>query len=190
MLAFFLFRFTRLSLHLTEKINERMRREGFEDRVAVEKNIAAGTAGHIAVAGEELHMATAAVEVLHTGVAQAVLQGTVAAEDILHTVAVVEVLRTAAVVSVFPVDVEEVEELGCRPVVLVVAGHRETADKEIDEDPGLGLGMEDLGKVARVTWSIQGEGTVVDIVAGGMTWDRVVEPKVAAGQGIVGYTDS
>lgn len=153
-----------------------MHRVNFEKRVVV-KDIAAGTVGHIAVAGEVLHI-VGAVMVLHKAAA---------AGDVLHIVAAEEVHRIVATL-VFHMAGAEAEAVGYKPAVLVEAGHRATADKEIDEDPGFDLGRVNLEMVVPVTWPIQV--VVVEIVAAGMTSDRAAEAnrRVAAAQGIVGYT--
>lgn len=152
-----------------------MHRVNFESRVVVQEDIAAGTVGHIAEAGEVLHIAVVVVVVPHMVVVVVV----VAAED-LRTAAAAEGLRIAAAV-VFRTDGEEAEVVVHKTAVQVEAGHRATADKEIGEDPDLGLEM-----VVPVTWPIQDEGNV----AAGKTADRVVEANRmdAAAQGIVGYT--
>lgn len=154
-----------------------MHRVNFESRVVVQEDIAAGTVGHIAEAGEVLHIAVVVVVVVPHMVVVVVV--VVAAED-LRTAAAAEGLRIAAAV-VFRTDGEEAEVVVHKTAVQVEAGHRATADKEIGEDPDLGLEM-----VVPVTWPIQDEGNV----AAGKTADRVVEANRmdAAAQGIVGYT--
>lgn len=125
-----------------------MDRENFESRVAVE-GIAVGVAGHIVVAGEVLHIVAAevalhiaAVVVLHMVVGVDVHRVIVAAAD-LHIAAAAEVLHTVAVEghrTAETVEVEEgVEVVLNSPAVPVEAGHKETAGKEIGEDPDLGV---------------------------------------------------